>query len=270
MSIHANFLASLAQLRNQSVYVGNPSPQAASDPAIHPLWPEFPRNSKGTIHGIIMNGVQTITEEWDCNASASDVLSYYREQMTARGWRDATEETYNLQQELRAAANNRQNDLYADNYRNVMDSNLMFERGEWSLHIGVEPSMKVFGERTTVKFYAAATPSIKNIFAGMESPFEKHPGQPNQPLDAVQQSGGQTYHTTIVTKNKAPAQAFQEALENLGAQGWKPVVYLPKQSTRPGNFAWLVRGKEYAALSVKALPQGRTSSVTLTEVTPAK
>ena len=130
--------------------------------------------------------------------------------------------------------------------------------------------MKVFGERTTVKFFAAATPSIKDLFAGMEPAFEKHPGQPNQPLDAVQQSGGQTYHTTIVTKNKAPAQAFQEALENLGAQGWKPVIYLPKQSTRPGNFAWLVRGKEYAALSVKALPQGRTSSVTLTEVTPAK
>jgi hypothetical protein len=33
-------------------------------------------------------------------------------------------------------------------------------------------------------------------------------------------------------------------------------------------FAWLVKGESYATLSVKALPQGQSSSVTLTEITP--
>jgi hypothetical protein len=269
MKVHVAFLASQAQLRNNPLYVGNNIHPAASDPTVHPFWPEFPRSSAGNIQSMVINGVQTITEDWKSSASALDILSYYREQMIARGWRDATEETYKLQPESLEAANKEQNELVIKKYRDVMDSNLLLKRGEWSLNITAEPSKKEVGQ-TTVTILAAATPSIKDLFGGMESALAKKTGQLNQPLDVVQRSGGDRYHTTIATKSETPAQAFQEALVNLGAQGWQPVVFLPRKQAQSGDFAWLVRGKQYAALSVSASPQGNSSSVTLTEVMPAK
>jgi hypothetical protein len=86
----------------------------------------------------------------------------------------------------------------------------------------------------------------------------------------VQKNGSEHYHTTIAVKSETPAQAFQEALKNLAVQGWRPVMALPKGKQPSGYFAWLLRGTQYAALSVSVSPRGNSSSVTLTEVTPAK
>lgn len=67
--------------------------------------------------------------------------------------------------------------------------------------------------------------------------------------------------------NESADKAFAEKLKEVEAQGWRPVMFLPKEKTPNGFFAWLVRGRQYAGLSVNALPQGKGSSVTLTEVT---
>ena len=267
VKIHAAFLASQAKLHNQSVYVGNNNPPAPSDSAVHPFWPEFPRSGAENAQSAVINGVQIITESWESSASALVILSYYREQMAARGWRDVTEETYGLKPESSEAANNTQDERYVSTYRKVMDANLVVTSGEWSMHISAEPD-KINPREIAVKIFAAATPSMKDYVDGMASTFAKNSGQPNQPLDAVQQSGKERYHTTITAKNEPPMQAFQETLVNLKAQGWQPVMYLPKQQTRLGIFAWLLRGKQYAALSVSVLPRDGGSSVTFTEVTP--
>ncbi len=266
MKIHALFLASQEPLRNHPLYVGNNIRPAASTSVVHPFWPEFPRNSTEKLQSAVINGVQILTEEWESSAAASDILLYYREQMIARGWQDVTEETYSLQPELLGTTNGLQDERYIANFRTIMDSKLMLKRGQWSLHISTEPA-KGFGQ-ITVKFYAAATPSIENFFMGMSSGLVPNKGADGKPIDVVQENGSDHYHTTIVTKSGTPTQAFQEALAKVGTQGWRPVLFLPKQQTQSGYFAWLVRGKDYAALSVRALPQGKSSSVTLTEVTP--
>ncbi len=267
VKIHAMFLASQAPLRNRPLIVGNNNRPAASASVVHPFWPEFPRNSAGKLQSAVINGVQILTEEWEAGASTSDILSYYREQMIARGWRDVTEEAYGLQPESHEAANTSQDERYVANYRKVMDANLVVTRGDWSMHLAAEPG-KNDSRKTAVKIYAAATPSITGFFTEMKTALVASPRQPGQPLDAVQQSGSERYHTTIATKSETSTQAFQEALANLGAQGWHPVLFLPRQQTPNGYFAWLLRGKQYAALSVKSTPQGKSSSVTFTEVTP--
>jgi len=267
IKIHATFVASQTQLKNESVYVGNNNHPASSDSAVHPFWPEFPRSGEQNVQGAVINGVQILTETWETTASASVVLSYYRDQMIARGWRDVTEETYGLRPESREAANNTQDERYVSNYRKVMDANLVVTGAGWSMHVAAE-SDKNNHQKNVVKIFAAATTSMKDYIDGMASAFAKNSGQPNRSLDAVQQSGKDRYHTTIVAKDEPPMQAFQEALANLDAQGWHPVMFLPKQQTRTGVFAWLLRGKQYAALSVSALPQDGGSSVTFTEVTP--
>jgi hypothetical protein len=119
-----------------------------------------------------------------------------------------------------------------------------------------------------VKFFAAATPSVENFFLGMSSGVVANKEGDGRPLDVRQENGSEHYHTTIAAKNETPAQAFQAALAKYGALGWRPVMMLPKEKTPSGYFAWLVRGKQYAALSVNISPQGKSSSVTFTEVTP--
>jgi len=238
-----------------------------SHPDVNVFWPRFLCNTSPHTLSSVINGVQIITEDWSVGASTFDVLSYYREQMTARGWLDATEETYGFQTELRSAANVPQDEHYVDDYRKVMDSNLVLTKGTWSLHITTDPG-KNNGRVNTVHICAASTPNMKKYFEGVGLALLGKQGPPSPSVDVLQGTGREQYHTIIVTKNETPAQAFQEALAKVGAQGWRSVLLMPAQQTQSGYFAWLVRGKDYAALSVKALPQGQDSSVTLTEVAP--
>lgn len=252
-----------------AIYVGKPVESRLGVPSVHPFWPEFTHSDAGAFQSSVINGVQVMTEEWNCSASSDAVLSYYRDQMTARGWQDATEKTYSRDLEMRelgAMENIPEGQEALKKYRDTLDSELVLKRGEWSLHISTEPA-KDFGQ-ITVKFYAAATPSIENFFQQTVSSALVNQGPDGQPMNVVQDNGSEHYHTTIATKNASPDQAFQSALADLGTKGWRPVMFLPKQKTRPGFFAWLVRGKQYAALSVSAAPQGGGSSVTFTEVTP--
>ena len=249
--------------------VGNPTGSSLGNPSIHPFWPEFPHSDAGNLQSTVINGVQTITEEWQCNASPEEVLSYYRDQMTARGWQDATEKTYNSDSQLSglgALENLPEGQESLKKYRAAVNSNLMLTKDEWSLRISTEPANGL--GQIAVKFCAAATPSMENFFMGMSSGLAANKGADGKPIDVVQENGSEHHHTTIVTKAETPAQAIQEALAKLVAQGWRPVMALPKEKTPSGYFIWLERGKQYAALSVNASPGGKSSSVTFTEVTP--
>lgn len=211
-----------------------------------------------------------LNEDWQTGASAVDIIAYYREQMAARGWRDVTEEAYRFQPEFRnlgTGGNSLHDGQYLGLYRSAMESTLIMNRGDWSMQVAAFPCKQEIGQ-TTVSICAAATPSLGNFFLQMASAVAGNQRQPGQPLDVLQQNGGERYHTTIAIKNEPPAQALEKALAAIGAKGWRPAMFLPKQQTQSGYFVWLVRGKDYAALSVRALPQGKSSSVTLTEVTP--
>lgn len=267
LRIHALFLASQSHTA-PPIYVGDAARYRSANPDIHPFWPEFPRNSARNAHTSIINGVQIITEEWQCSASPADVLAYYREQMTARGWQDVTEETYGLKPEGRESAYELQDETYLKNYRNVLDSNLVLSRGQWNMHVGVQPG-KGIGPQTAVRIYAAAAPSITEFFEGVGSSLVDAGNQVGKPLEAVQEGAGGRYHTTIQTRKKSQAEAFQEALADLQSKGWKPLMVLPRQQARSGYTAWLVKGSQYAALSVSPSPQGQGSSVAFTEVTPS-
>jgi CHAD domain-containing protein len=141
----------------------------------------------------------------------------------------------------------------------------MFSRGDWSLHISAEPSWKGF-RQTTVKFYAAQTSSFVNLAQDTAAAVVKSQG-PQQPLDVLQNSANEDYHTTITTKNEPPKQAFQDALEEEIRKGWKPTFSLPEKQPSSRYFIWLTKGQRYSALSVQLTQQG-DSSVTLVEVTP--
>jgi hypothetical protein len=245
------------------VNASRPGASTVADPSVAPLWPEFPHNGSGNFQTATINGVRVITEQWDCGNSPDEVLSYYYNQMTARGWQDTTEQTYSLQPELRP--NSLDDPKFIDNYLRTKDSNLMLSRADWTLHISTEPARKGF-RQTTVKFYAAQTSSILDLAQDTASAVVRS-GVSQQPLDVVQKSANEDYHTTITTKDEPPKLAFQDALEEEVRKGWKPVLLQPEKQSSSGYFAWLMKGEQYSALSVELTRQG-VSSVTLVEVAP--
>jgi hypothetical protein len=208
-----------------------------------------------------------MAEDWDCGSPPDEILAYYRDQMAARGWEDTTKQTYGLKPELRTSANDVETPDYINNYQKIMNSTLMFNRDGWSLKISAEPAKRGF-HQTTVSFYAIASPSVVDFFQQMASSVVGNQNKPGKPLDVVQDNGTERYHTTVLTRTQSADQTFQDELKELETQGWKPEVVLPQKQTPNGHFIWLVRGKQYAALSVTVAPQGQGSSATFTEVTP--
>ncbi|HEY1789983.1 MAG TPA: hypothetical protein VGJ73_17690 [Verrucomicrobiae bacterium] len=241
---------------------GRPAASTLAATSVVPLWPEYPHNGSRNLQSVMINGVQVITEQWDCGNSSDEVLSYYHDQMTARGWEDTTEQSYSIRPELRP--NSLDDPKFIEDYRNTKASNLMFSRGDWTLHISTAPSRKGF-RQTTVKFYAAQTSSFLNLAQDTAAAVLKSSVQ-QQPMDVLQSGSAEDYHTTITTKNEPPQVAFQDALEEEIRQGWKPTP-VPQRQSSTAYFAWLTKGQRYSALSVQLTRQG-ASSVTLVEVTP--
>ncbi|MDR3457098.1 MAG: hypothetical protein P4N60_06600 [Verrucomicrobiae bacterium] len=236
------------------------------------FWPQFFGSDGAAIHRMSLNGVQITSQEWTTTVPAADVIAYYRDQMAARGWRDVTEETYQFQPESRSPGmgrNGLQDERFLDTYNATMDSVLILRRGGWSMQLMTVHNQRQIAQ-TTVRIYAAATPSIKQFVDNLTLDFVRgvNRGSPGKALDVEEQSGRQHLHTTIVAKRQSPGEAFQEAVSQLKSQGWHLVLPLPGQPSAPGFFVWLARGGQYGALSVKALPAGQSSSVMFAEVMP--
>jgi hypothetical protein len=236
------------------------------------FWPQYFGSARSFVQQGSINGVQMIGQTWETTAPAKDVIAYYREQMTARGWQDVTEETYKFQPESRYAGigkNSLQDQQYLRKYSETMDSDLVLRRGDWSIQVTTIRNEGKLAQ-TGVRIFSAATPSIEDFVATLTSDFASGSDstQGGRPLEMEQESGGQHYHTTIASQNVTPFQAFREALANLGSQGWQSVMMLPPQKAQGGYFAWLGKGKQYAMLFVKSENDKRGASVMFTEVAP--
>jgi len=236
------------------------------------FWPQFPHGAVAAVHEMTLNGVDLVSEHWETAASAADVIAYYREQMAARGWRDVTEESFELSPEMRnngTGSTGLQNQEYAAKYRKILESSLVLNHGPQCLQINAVPEENKTGW-IDVRICAAATPSIKDFIESLAAirPDDGKDGPARGPIDAVQHNGGQRYHTTITAQPDEPAPVFQRTLADLQSQGWQLVLTKPAQNARADYFACLSRDKQYAVLFVRASTDNRGASVTFTEVAP--
>ncbi|MGH7866309.1 MAG: hypothetical protein ACREP9_01465, partial [Candidatus Dormibacteraceae bacterium] len=256
------FLASSRSQPPPPIYLNSSPHPSGSSASVSTPWPEFPHSGPRQVRTSVINGVRTLSEGWTTSAGVPDVLAYYRDQMTARGWRDVTEATYSLQPEAHLNLRRADAEQYAENYRKIMDSTLVVTSGQWTIHIVAAPSQGRPENRVAI--YAVEAASLKEFSESVEATFAPNA---DQPLQALQRSGGQLYRTTISAKDEPTAEAFHQELSALEAEGWRSLVLLPNQQGRPGQFAWLAKGETYMALSASPLGQGR-SSITRTQVTP--
>ena len=71
--VHKRLLDTDAGLKNlPPLNVSRPANATAGNAAARPFWPEFPHDTVGNVQSSVLNGIQVITEEWDCGASADD------------------------------------------------------------------------------------------------------------------------------------------------------------------------------------------------------
>ena len=156
------------------------------------FWPHFPGSDNAIVHQMRINGVETISEDWQTTALACDVVAYYRGQMLARGWRETTEENFQLQPESRSAGigkNGVQNPEYLKKYESIMNSSLVLNRGEWCIQVVAVASEKGV-KHTDVRVFAADTPYINDlglslVSGGMDN---ENIGQTNT-IDTLQEDG---------------------------------------------------------------------------------
>lgn len=237
------------------------------------FWPHLPGCFNKVAHQMTINGVDTVSEDWQISLPRADVISYYREQMEARGWRDTTEEDCKLQPESRNVGlgnDGVQNPGFVEKYASTMDSTLILKRSPWSIQILAVPSDKGSIHQTSVRMFAAATPSIKEfcLSIGAEAFKASNSGSLDGSIDTVQESSGQRCYTKIAVKKEAADVLFNQILKEYHDKDWHSMILRSGQPGQPGYFAWLMKGKAYAALAVKPLPTGKNSSITITEITP--
>ena len=124
---------------------------------------------------------------------------------------------------------------------------------------------------TTVKIYAAATPSIRDFFVDL-APGNKPAGsaEPGQPIEVTQFSGKDRYQTTIEASTLEPAQALQETEARFRTDGWRPLMTPAPGPSGTGYSLWLTKGTQYAFVLADRAPSRQGSSVSVTEVTPAR
>jgi hypothetical protein len=247
-------------------FAGATNPERTAQ-KIQVFWPQFLGSEHSLIHQVTVNGVQITSQAWDTTVAGKDVIDYYREQMTARGWQDVTADTLQFRPDFQSGSsgNGAEAERYIRMYRKAMDSDLILNHGSWSMQVSALPDDENNGY-TTVSVCAASTPSLQDFFLRLSASFGKDTLQGGQPVDMVQQTGNGTYHMTIAPRDVSPAQAFQEALSDARAKGWSSVV-LPNQTRASGSFTWMTKGADYAALSVAPAQQGVGSIVTFIQVT---
>jgi hypothetical protein len=246
---------------------------AGFDTEIETFWPHFPGSAGSVAHRMTVNGVDTISENWQTAAAPTLVIDYYKQQMLARGWRETTEESFHLQPERRVAKQGRdglQDPEFIAKYDAIMSSSLVLNRGNWSIQIMAVPGQQ--GIRATdIRIFAAATPNIKD-FSLVLFPDLKDGADPARAktIDTVEENGGQRCHTVITTTAKEPFRYFQDALEEYQSKNWSFISVSPVEPGRPEYFACVVKDKAYATLSVRPVPKGQGASVTVSEITPIK
>ena len=236
------------------------------------LWPHFPTSSAVRRRELGVNGVDYITENWETCASQATILEYYKCQMVARGWRDVTEESYNLKPEVhreQSGDTGLQDPQFLEIYRKVTGSCLALSRGTWSIHVATEERPGKAGW-VQVTICGAAAPSVKD-FARPWLPAPDARGvMTPQGLNVVEESGDQRYQTKITYQPQDPASAFREALLNLQKGNWRPMFAASPKRAGQGHSALLVRGDQYGSLAVTPSRNGQGASVAWTEVSPAE
>jgi len=235
------------------------------------FFPRFPGCTVSQSRAMELNGVETISEEWETTASSAEILDFLKAQLGARGWVDTTEDSFGLSPELRGAGdggNSLQDPKYLKIYAETIESCLVMQNGSWCMQATLQHGRTASG-RIALVLFAAKTPSF-SLFAeqlalSIAQPDE--PGQKDGVMEVSERSGSNLFHTRVINSRNSPDSAMLEIAGMLADERWSSVFVSAKQDGAvESQYTLLRRGEQFAYLTVSPSENGRGSHAVFTEV----
>jgi hypothetical protein len=243
--------------------------RSASSEPVETFWPRYPGLRSEGVHASRLNGVALVTEEGHVAIQADAVLDYYREQMTARGWVDVTEEHFRLSPEARVGVEGRDglNDPeFVTRYEAVMDSNLVLRRQGWVVHATLSSGRK---SRTThVRLVAAQTPSVEELGLALSRDLlegEKR-RRPREVLLAEEERGGTRFATRQLESGLSPDRFYAELAAEYRQRGWRLLFERGAEGAVGQCFAVFQNGATQVSVVTMPSRVGRGTTALVTEM----
>jgi hypothetical protein len=237
-------------------------------PAVN--WPEYQGAKRIGYSTSVINGVEVVSEETLWRTSPAEALIFFKTQMEARGWVDLTTEEFGIQPELlNLGKNSAEAESLGQVFDRLLGSELVLARGPWRIHLSVLPDGSSPATRTRASIFAAKTASLKEFSNTLIETAAKSSSKPGgQIVDSFSGTARESFRTTMRSDARSPMQAFASSINDLREQGWQQVAKIPPAPGNHQHFAWLSRGREYAALAVNRPDGSRETVVTLVTVSP--
>ena len=258
------------QVQERSAAAFGPAQDHASNLPRLP-WPKYPGASRVSANAMEWNDVPVLNEELVVRGSNTEIFSFYRRAMLARGWRDNTEQQFRMPAATYARATGSrmmQNEAFLRQYDEMRSNYLSLRRGDASILIQIQAASRPWKRRVTLKYME--TGSVNDFAYALERAMRQR-GRPGQPMLTTSEQIGPDRHSTRFYISRQSATFFFEAmLARLESEGWAQNETLRRSkqlgSARGGRQAYLFRENDFAILMVQPSEDRSGSQAVVTQI----
>jgi hypothetical protein len=246
--------------------VNNPVDQAA-------LWtamPRFPAYEKSAWHRTVVNGVTMHTGSMSVRGEPQDIVDYYIEHMSARGWHDVTEEFFNIDPYDESCSSSKiveQNPKAIARYEKLRSHEAVLRRGGKSIIVHVTAREK---KSHTVDLTLAETPDLKRFWKRTTDVYDhaiqqKMTKKWMRVVDGCADCRGGAVANFMVSAD-SPATLSAQILARLEREGWsRNPLFSHLENVGTGGYL-LTRGPHMAMVSTTHDPRINRSTAIIIQM----
>jgi hypothetical protein len=245
--------------------------EVADQRARFPL-PLFPGAQEPEFGEMEFNGRPFARCDYDVSASPRDVLSFYRDQLAVRGWKDITEDFIRQSSVVQDGEGvgflDFQNEQFLRFYDHMMNTQATFSRDGGHVQIAVEPGELPWMTRVGVMYVQYGSPEqlssdLLNTLTGGGR------DQPDAgPATFAQNLGDQRAETTILTSRLPPGDYRDDLLLHYRETGWTDLAPPSPVGANTPLTGSLIKGDQMVFLNVTFDPAHEVSRAVITTMGP--
>lgn len=210
--------------------------------------------------------------DYDVSARPEEILFFYRNQLSARGWRDITEDAIRqaaiMQQPEQQGVLDFQNETFLRFYDHIMKTQASFSRSGGHVQVVVKPGAQSWSTRVGITYIEYSSPGE------LSQELQRSLGvggidQPNSgPATFAQNLGGQRAETTILTSRLLPGDYRNDLVDQYRNEGWVEIDVPVPVGSEEAFIGSLVRDKQMIFLNVTYDPKQEVSRAVISTMGP--